>query len=52
MQREEQFDKISLFELIDEIAINNMVPRIDVLTVQLIKNNSPRIEHFKGIIKC
>ena len=52
MKKDELLDKISLSELIDKFEIGNIVPRVDVLTVELIKNNSPRIEHFKGIIKC
>ena len=51
IQNDKLLDKISSFELIDEFEIGNFVPRIDALTVELIKNNSPRIEHFKGIIK-
>ena len=42
--------KISSSELLDDYEIGNIVPRVDALTVELIKNKSPRIEHFKGII--
>ena len=52
MKKDELLDKISSSELIDKFEIGNIVTRVDVLTVELIKNNSPRIEHFKGIIKC
>ena len=44
--------KISSSELLDDYEIGNNVPRVDALTVELIKNKSPRIEHFKGIINC
>ena len=44
--------KIYSSELLDDYEIGNIVPRIDALTVELIKNKSPRIEHFKGIINC
>lgn len=44
--------KISSSELLDDYEIGNTFPRIDALTVELIKNKSPRIEHFKGIINC
>ena len=43
---------ISSSELLDDYEIGNIVPRVDALTVELIKNKSPRIEHFKGIINC
>ena len=42
--------KIYSSELLDEYEIGSIVPRVDTLTVELIKNKSPRIEHFKGII--
>ena len=41
---------ISSSELLDDYEIGNIVPRVDALTVELIKNKSPIIEHFKGII--
>ena len=44
--------KIYSSELLDDYENGNIVPRIDALTVELIKNKSPRIEHFKGIINC
>ena len=44
--------KIYSSELLDDYEIGSIVPRIDTLTVELIKNKSPRIEHFKGIINC
>ena len=50
IQNDNLLDKTSSFELIDEFEIADIVPRIDALTVELIKNKSPRIEHFKGII--
>ena len=43
---------ISSSELLDDYEIGNIIPRVDALTVELIKNKSPRIEHFKGIINC
>ncbi len=52
MQKDDLLNKISSFELIDDYEFGDIVPRVDALTVKLIKNNSPRIEHFKGIIKC
>ena len=42
--------KIYSSELLDDYEIGNIVPRVDALTVKLIKNKSPIIEHFKGII--
>ena len=42
--------KIYSSELLDDYEIGSIVPRVDTLTVELIKNKSPRIEHFKGII--
>ena len=44
--------KIYSSELLDDYEIGSIVPRVDTLTVELIKNKSPRIEHFKGIINC
>ena len=44
--------KIYSSELLDDYEIENIVPRVDALTVELIKNKSPKIEHFKGIINC
>ena len=52
MKKDALLNKISLSELSDDYEIENIVPRVDALTVELIKNNSPRIEHFKGIINC
>ena len=42
--------KIYSSELLDDYEIGSIVPRVDTLTVELIKNKSPRIEYFKGII--
>ena len=50
MKKDVLLTKISSSELLDDYEIGNIVPRVDVLTVELIKNKSPRIEHFKGII--
>ena len=44
--------KIYSSELLDDYEIGSIIPRVDTLTVELIKNKSPRIEHFKGIINC
>ena len=44
--------KIYSSELLDDYEIGSIAPRVDTLTVELIKNKSPRIEHFKGIINC
>ena len=44
--------KIYSSELLDDYEIGSIVPRVDTLTVELMKNKSPRIEHFKGIINC
>ena len=52
MEKDELLNKISSFELIDEFEIGDVVPRVDALTVELIKNKSPRIQYFKGIINC
>ena len=52
MKRNELLTKISLSGLLDDHEIENIVPRVDALTVELIKNKSPRIKHFKGIINC
>ena len=52
MKKDVLLTKISSSELLDDYEIGNIVPRIDALTVELIKNKSPRIEHFKGIINC
>ena len=52
MNKDALLNKISLSELSDDYEIENIVPRVDALTVELIKNKSPRIEHFKGIINC
>ena len=50
MKRDTLMSKISSSKLLDDYEIGNIVPRIDALTVKLIKNKSPIIEHFKGII--
>ena len=50
MKRNTLMSKISSSKLLDDYEIGNIVPRIDALTVKLIKNKSPIIEHFKGII--
>ena len=42
--------KISSSKLLDDYEIGNIVPRVDAMTVKLINNKSPIIEHFKGII--
>ena len=52
MKKDVLLTKISSSELLDDYEIGNIVPRIDALTVELIKNKSPKIEHFKGIINC
>mgnify|MGYP001268212892 CR=1 FL=1 len=52
MKKNELLTKISLSGLLDDHEIENIVPRVDALTVELIKNKSPRIKHFKGIINC
>ena len=52
MKKDGLLTKISSSELLDDYEIGNIVPRIDALAVELIKNKSPRIEHFKGIINC
>ena len=52
MKKDALLTKISSSELLDDYEIGNIVPRVDALTVELIKNKSPRIEHFKGIINC
>ena len=52
MKKDALLNKISSSELSDDYEIENIVPRVDALTVELIKNKSPRIEHFKGIINC
>ena len=52
MKKDGLLTKISSSELLDDYEIGNIVPRVDALTVELIKNKSPRIEHFKGIINC
>ena len=52
MKKDVLLTKISSSELLDDYEIGKIVPRIDALTVELIKNKSPRIEHFKGIINC
>ena len=50
MKRDTLMSKISSSKLLDDYEIGNIVPRVDALTVKLIKNKSPIIEHFKGII--
>ena len=50
MNKDALLTKISSSELLDDYEIGNIVPRVDALTVELIKNKSPIIEHFKGII--
>ena len=50
MKRDTLMSKISSSKLLDDYEIGNIVPRLDALTVKLIKNKSPIIEHFKGII--
>ena len=50
MKKDTLMAKISSSTLLDDYEIGNIVPRIDALTVKLIKNKSPVIEHFKGII--
>ena len=50
MKKDALLTKISSSELLDDYEIGNNVPRVDALTVKLIKNKSPIIEHFKGII--
>ena len=50
MNRDTLMSKISSSKLLDDYEIGNIVPRVDALTVKLIKNKSPIIEHFKGII--
>ena len=52
MKKNALLTKISSSGLLDDHEIENIVPRIDALIVELIKNKSPRIEHFKGIINC
>ena len=52
MKKDALFTKITSSELLDDYEIGNIVPRVDTLTVELIKNKSPKIEHFKGIINC
>ena len=44
--------KIYSSELLDDYEIGSIAPRVDTLTVELMKNKSPRIEHFKGNINC
>ena len=50
MNRDTLMSKIASSKLLDDYEIGNIVPRVDALTVKLIKNKSPIIEHFKGII--
>ena len=50
MRRNTIISKISSSKLLDDYEIGIIVPRVDALTVKLIKNKSPIIEHFKGII--
>ena len=50
MKRDTLMSKVSSSKLLDDYEIGNIVPRVDALTVKLIKNKSPIIEHFKGII--
>ncbi|MEL1224247.1 MAG: hypothetical protein VW522_08365, partial [Candidatus Neomarinimicrobiota bacterium] len=52
MKKDALLNKISSSELLDDYEIGNNVPRVDALTVELIKNKSPRIQHFEGIINC
>ena len=50
MKKDTLMSKISSSNLLDDYEIGSIVPRVDALTVKLIKNKSPIIEHFKGII--
>ena len=52
MKKDALLNKISSSELLNDYGIDNIVPRVDALTVELIKNKSPRIQHFEGIINC
>ena len=52
MKKDALLTKISSSELLNDYEVGIIFPRVDALTVELIKNKSPRIEHFKGIINC
>mgnify|MGYP006228006117 FL=1 len=52
MKKDTLMAKISSSALLDDYEVGSIAPRVDTLTVELIKNKSPRIEHFKGIINC